>query len=241
MKDTMKVTRIFQNQPLQIGEIFNLDDEGYKHIKATRRKVGDELIIFNGDGLDHCSKILEIKKNCQLEVMSVNENHSESKCYIHLAQCIGKGEKMDLIIQKAVELGVKKITPIISERVVVKINEKNHAKKIDHWKKIIISACEQSNRSVIPELSPIETLDNFFQQHDGNGIILDPESKTRLGDIDELNNVTLLIGPEGGFSDRETRLSYQANFMGVSLGKRILRMETASIASLSNCQLLWGS
>ncbi|NBQ34287.1 MAG: 16S rRNA (uracil(1498)-N(3))-methyltransferase [Gammaproteobacteria bacterium] len=234
MKDTMKVTRIFQNQPLQIGEIFNLDDEGYKHIKATRKKVGDELIIFNGNGHDHCSKILEIKKNCQLEVMSVNENH-------YLAQCIGKGVKMDLIIQKAVELGVKKITPIISERVVVKINEKNHVKKIDHWKKIIISACEQSNRSVIPELSPIETLDNFFQQHDGNGIILDPESKTRLGDIDELNNVTLLIGPEGGFSDREIRLSYQANFMGVSLGKRILRMETASIASLSNCQLLWGS
>jgi len=241
MKDTMKVTRIFQNQPLQIGEIFNLDDEGYKHIKATRRKVGDELIIFNGDGLDYCSKILEIKKNCQLEVTSSNENLSESKCHIHLAQCIGKGEKMDLIIQKAVELGVKKITPIISERVVVKINEKNHAKKINHWEKIIISACEQSNRSVIPELSPIETLDNFFQKHDGNGIILDPESKTRLGDIEELNNVTLLIGPEGGFSDHEIRVSHQANFMGVSLGKRILRMETASIASLSNCQLLWGS
>jgi len=237
----MKVTRIFQNQPLQIGEIFNLDDEGYKHIKATRRKVGDELIIFNGNGNDYYSKILEIKKNCQLEVTSANENLSESKCHIHLGQCIGKGEKMDLIIQKAVELGVKKITPIISERVVVKINEKNHVKKIDHWKKIIISACEQSNRSVIPELSPIETLDNFFQKNEGNGIILDPESKTRLGDIDELNNVTLLIGPEGGFSDHEIRLSYQANFMGVSLGKRILRMETASIASLSNCQLLWGS
>ena len=237
----MKVTRIFQNQPLQIGEIFNLDDEGYKHIKATRRKVGDELIIFNGDGLDYYSKILEIKKNCQLEVSSSNENLSESECHIHLAQCIGKGEKMDLIIQKAVELGVKKITPIISERVVVKINEKNHTKKIDHWEKIIISACEQSNRSVIPELSAIETLDNFFQQHEGNGIILDPESKTRLGDIEELNNITLLIGPEGGFSDQEIRLSHQANFLGVSLGKRILRMETASIASLSNCQLLWGS
>ena len=237
----MKVTRIFQKQPLQIGEIFNLDDEGYKHLKATRRKVGDELIIFNGNGLDYSSKILEIKKNCQLEVTSSNENLSESKCHIHLAQCIGKGEKMDLIIQKSVELGVKKITPIISERVVVKINEKNHVKKIDHWKKIVISACEQSNRSVIPELSPIETLDNLFQQHDGNGIILDPESKTRLGDIDELNNVILLIGPEGGFSDREIRLSQQANFMGVSLGKRILRMETATIASLSNCQLLWGS
>jgi len=237
----MKVTRIFQKQPLQIGEIFNLDDEGYKHIKATRRKVGDELIIFNGDGHNYYSKILEIKKNCQLEVISANENHSESKCHIHLAQCIGKREKMDLIIQKAVELGVKKITPIISERVVVKINEKNHVKKIDHWKKIIISACEQSNRSVIPELSPIETLDNFFQKHKSNGIILDPESKTRLGDIEELNNVTLLIGPEGGFSDHEIILSHQANFMGVSLGKRILRMETASIVSLSNCQLLWGS
>ena len=241
MKDTMKVTRIFQKQPLQIGEIFNLDDEGYKHIKATRRKVGDELIIFNGDGHNYYSKILEIKKNCQLEVTDSNENHSESKCHIHLAQCIGKREKMDLIIQKAVELGVKKITPIISERVVVKINEKNHVKKIDHWKKVIISACEQSNRSVIPELSSIETLDNFFQKHESNGIIFDPESKKRLGDIDELNNVTLLIGPEGGFSDHEIRLSHQANFTSISLGKRILRMETASIVSLSICQLLWGS
>ena len=105
----MKVTRIFQNQPLQIGEIFNLDDEGYKHIKATRKKVGDKLIVFSGNGHDYCSKILEIKKNCQLEVTSAYENLSESKCHIHLAQCIGKGEKMDLIIQKAVELGVKKL------------------------------------------------------------------------------------------------------------------------------------
>ena len=237
----MKVTRIFQNQPLQIGEIFNLDDEGYKHIKATRRKIGDELIIFNGDGFDYCSKILEIKKDCQLEVMSINENLSESKCHIRLAQCIGKGEKMDLILQKATELGVKKITPIISERVVVKINEKNHSKKIAHWEKIIISACEQSNRSVIPKLSQVVSLEDFLSSHNDNGVILDPESKTRLGDIEELNSVTLLIGPEGGFTDNEVRLAHQRNFQGISLGKRILRMETASIASISNCQLLWGS
>ncbi|HAE72898.1 MAG TPA: 16S rRNA (uracil(1498)-N(3))-methyltransferase [Gammaproteobacteria bacterium] len=238
----MKHVRLYQNTLLNIGEELTLDDYASHHlIKVLRFPQGQNVTLFNGDGFNYTAKVLQVKKSCVVELLNKEENPSESKLNLTLAQGVAKGEKMDFLIQKAVELGVNKIIPILSERCVVKLSGDKLVKRTKHWQKIVISACEQSGRSVIPEMvSPIG-LDEFLQQPSVNGFVLHHRSEQTLLDMAVVNKATILIGPEGGLSGAEIVQATQAGYQSLLLGSRVLRTETASLAAIANMQLLWGS
>ncbi len=241
------MNRIYTKQNLIIDKKIEIDGKTYHYLfKVLRKKETDKLMLFNGDGFDYQAVIKEVnKKNALIKIIKKIENNTESNIYTVLVQCISKLDKMDLVIQKAVELGVNEIIPVYSEFSNVRLNEKRQQKKIEHWQSIIISACEQSRRAIIPKLHNISKLENLAEQLDDiniyKKICLDPYSKQTFSNI-KINNekVLFLVGPEGGVSDKDDEILQGLNFEKVRFGKRILRLETAAISSLAVIQLLWG-
>ena len=238
----MKNVRLYQNAHLQIGKKIILDEYGYRHlVKVLRFPQGKEITLFNGDGLNYLAKVNKLKKYCEVEIISSKKNQTESKLKITLAQGIAKGEKMDFLIQKAVELGVSSIIPIMSERSVVKLNGERLARRHKHWERIIICASEQSGRSVITELAESTPFNEFVNSNISNGLVLHHHSDIPLIDIEPLSEVVIIIGPEGGLTESEINSAINSKCRTVSLGSRILRTETASLAAIANIQMLWGS
>ncbi len=238
----MKNVRLYQNTPLQIGKKIILDEYGYHHlVKVLRFPQGKNITLFNGDGTNYLARVDKVKKYCEVDIVSSEKNQSESKLNITLAQGVAKGEKMDFLIQKAVELGVTSIVPIMSERCVVKLNGERLAKRHKHWERVIIGASEQSGRSVIPDLAKSISFNEFVNLNINNGLILHHRAELPLIDIEPLSEVVIIIGPEGGFTSAEIDHALKSNCRIVSLGPRILRTETASIAAIANLQMLWGS
>lgn len=239
----MKSLRLYQKGQIKIGEKMSLSDSAHRHLKVLRPKIEQEIELFNGDGLNYTAKILTHKKNTEVQILAKIKNQTESSLDLTLAQAIPKGEKMDFLLQKSVELGITKIIPIISERVVVRLNIEKSSKKLEHWQKIIISAVTQSGRSIIPEITPPILLPQFFKIDQTNTFILNPKAKTKLLKIPKpsLNQATILIGPEGGFSDDEIKAAKIAKFNDLNISSRILRTETAALATIANMQLLWGN
>jgi 16S rRNA (uracil1498-N3)-methyltransferase len=241
-KDTMKHVRLYQNTSLQIDDEITLDKYTSHHlVKVLRFPVGQNFTLFNGDGMDYTSKVLEANKDCVVKVLSKEKNSSESKLNLTLAQGIAKGEKMDFLMQKAVELGVNKIVPILSERCVVKLKGDKLTKRQSHWQKIVIGACEQSGRSVVPEVVNPISLDEFLDWPVSNGFVLHHRSEHTLLDVDSITEASILIGPEGGLSEAEIAQATDAGYQSLLLGSRVLRTETASLVAIANMQLLWGS
>jgi len=197
--------------------------------------------LFNGDGLDYQVKIISTRKTYKVEVLSQQKNESESNLDLTLAQGIAKGEKMDFLIQKAVELGVTRIIPIQTEHCVVRLKADKVAKRIDHWQKIANHACGQSGRSVIVDVSLPKTLTELLNKPNHNGFVLHHRATENLQIMKKPSKATILIGPEGGLSDAEIKQAIEAGFQPLLLGKRILRTETASLVAIANMQLLWGS
>jgi 16S rRNA (uracil1498-N3)-methyltransferase len=237
----MKHVRLYQNTHLQIGSTIILDEYGYHHlVKVLRFPQGKDITLFNGDGKNYYSKVVNVKKHCEVVVHSCEKNHSESKLKITLAQGIAKGEKMDFLIQKAVELGVSKIVPIMSERCVVKLKGEKLVKRNMHWQKVIIGASEQSGRSTIPDLLDTITLDEFVNTDITNGIVLHHQAEVSLLDIKPMREATIIIGPEGGLTSAEIDSTIKSGCIAITLGQRVLRTETASLAAIANLQLLWG-
>ncbi len=203
-----------------------------------RIKPGEQLIIFDGLGNRYTCKILQSrKKEVIAEQMKKEPYSAESPIAITLAQGIAKGDKMDLIIQKSTELGIKKIIPLITKRTQIR-----HTDKTDRWRKIALSASQQSGRGKIPDVTePVSFKEFFEKQETDRGIILSEEEKERnlkkiLNDFQGAIEITLLVGPEGGFSKEEKSTAIQKGFVSVSLGPRILRTETAPITALSIIQ-----
>jgi 16S rRNA (uracil1498-N3)-methyltransferase len=159
---------------------------------------------------------------------------------IHLGLGISKGDRMDYAIQKAVELGVNEITPVITERTIVRLDEKRQSKKLEHWQGIIISACEQCGRSVLPVLNPVSRIDTWLQHSSACKLIFDPFSSQSLSGLEQQTHASILIGPEGGLSEEELTKSIAQDFTPVRLGPRVLRTETAVVAACSALQILWG-
>lgn len=156
-------------------------------------------------------------------------------------QGISRGERMDYAIQKAVELGVKRIMPVITERCNVQLSGDRAEKRLNHWQGVVISACEQSGRSFLPELLPITSLDTALAEvNDDCKLVLDPEAVQGFSSVKKASRITLLIGPEGGLSDTEVQRAMDGGFTGITLGPRILRTETASAAALAMVQARWG-
>ena len=237
----MKHVRLYQNACLKIGAKLVLDDYGSHHLsRVLRFPQGQDIVVFNGDGFDYIATVLSVKKHCEVEIHECVKNQTESLLDITLAQGVAKGEKMDFLIQKAVELGVKRITPILSNRCVVKLKGDKLKKRHQHWQKIVIGACEQSGRSVIPILDEAVCFDEFIQTVD-NGFVLHHRANQSLLEVEKTTKATLIIGPEGGLTGDEIQSAIGQNCQPLLLGSRVLRTETASLAAIANMQLLWGS
>ncbi len=238
----MKTIRLYQNTPFTEGKTAELDSDNSHHLnKVLRFPVGKNITVFNGDGFDYTALVQGAKKTTSLKIISKARNNSESKLDLTLAQGIAKGEKMDFLIQKAVELGVKRIIPMKLERCVVRLRDEKVQKKIDHWQKIANHACEQSGRSVIVTVSDPVSLEGLLEERCHNGFVLHHRAQLSLSQVQETSNATILIGPEGGLTEKEVNDSEFAGYQSVHIGKRVLRTETASLAAIANMQLLWGS
>ena len=238
----MKTIRLYQNAPFTEGKTAELDSDNSHHLnKVLRFPVGQNIILFNGDGFDYTAVVQSAKKTTNLKVISKKVNNNESKLELTLAQGIAKGEKMDFLIQKAVELGVTRIIPMKLERCVVRLRDEKVQKKIDHWQKIANHACEQSGRSVIVDVSHPASLEELLEVTNHNGFVLHHRATLGLSQVKETSKATILIGPEGGLTEKEVNDSEVAGYQSIIIGKRVLRTETASLAAIANMQLLWGS
>ena len=238
----MKRIRLYQNTVFKVGDKISLEKNNEQHLlKVLRFPIGNTITLFNGDGFDYQAIVISTKKTYIVEVLSQQKNESESSLDLTLAQGIAKGEKMDFLIQKAVELGVSRIIPMQTEHCVVRLKAEKVAKRINHWQKIANHACGQSGRSVIVDISLPLTLTELLNKSNHNGFVLHHRATENLQTIEKPSKATILIGPEGGLSDAEIKQATNAGFQPLLLGKRILRTETASLVAIANMQLLWGS
>ena len=238
----MKHVRLYQNAPLKINDKVMLDEYASHHlIKVLRFPQGQDITLFNGDGNNYQASVLNTQKQCEVHINSCEPNLSESSLNLTLAQGVAKGDKMDFLIQKAVELGVNQVIPIFTEHCVVRLKGEKLKKRMQHWRKIIIGACEQSGRSVIPELADPLDLTSLMGCDLGHVFVLHHRAEKSLLEFEKINKALIVIGPEGGLSDEEIAYTVQQGAQPLLLGSRVLRTETASLAALANMQLLWGS
>ncbi|MDR3479032.1 MAG: 16S rRNA (uracil(1498)-N(3))-methyltransferase [Gammaproteobacteria bacterium] len=241
----MSESRIYQAGPLALNMTVDLAEAASHHLaRVLRAKISDQLIVFNGEGGEYNATIIHIdKKKVTIKIDSYDAREAESPISLCLAQGISRGEKMDYTIQKAVELGVTKIIPLLTERCTVKLDADRREKKLQHWQSIIISACEQSGRNKIPTLLPPQTFSHWLPSATADKcFVLAPTAKQKLEKISLINNaeVMLLIGPEGGLSDGEIARASEQGFLPLNLGPRILRTETAAVAALTALQCIYG-
>ncbi|MCE2595876.1 16S rRNA (uracil(1498)-N(3))-methyltransferase [Motilimonas cestriensis] len=242
----MRVPRIYEPQALRLNTQLDLNDDAANHVgRVLRLNVGDQIWLFNGeDENQYLANIVQsTKKHVQVKIVECQTTANESPLKIHLGQAISRGDRMDFVIQKSVELGVDAITPIFSERCGVKLSGERLEKKRQQWQKIAIAACEQSGRNQVPEINqPISFNDWINQQDDAVKLTLHPRANYRINTLPEpkVKQIRLLIGPEGGFTGDEVNLSEQAGFIETLLGPRILRTETAALTAITALQCRFG-
>lgn len=239
----MRISRLYTPTPLTTGKHIELDDDNGHYVRTVLRlKTGDPIILFNGQGGEYSCLVAEVsRKTVSIAVEQWNDRSVESPLQITLGLGISRGDRMDLTVQKSVELGVNRITPLLTERCVVQFKGEKKPQRLLHWQKIVQHAAEQSGRTTLPPLLEVETLQNWISKQQGLKVFLDPYAETTLMELKpETMKVTLLTGPEGGFSNTERDLAKASGFIPVRLGARILRTETASLAALAAVQMLWG-
>lgn len=240
----MRVTRVYVEQPLETGGICRLSGEAAHHVATVlRMKTGAALMLFNGRGGSYAAEISRIEKR-RVEVMvgAHDTRERESPLAITLAQAVMRGQHMDLALQKAVELGVRRIVPLLCEHGNVKLDAAQNMHRQEHWRRIIISACEQCGRNRLPELDLTQRLADWVGT-DTNAVklILHTRNGARLSTLTAPpGSLTLLAGPEGGFSEEEVAIAEGSGYRPVTLGPRILRAESAALAAIAACQVLWG-
>ena len=241
----MRVNRAYIDAPLGPGLVVQLPEHSGGHlVRVLRLREGDECVLFNGDGHDYTARIRAIgKRSIEAEVVTSTRLHNESPLAITLLQGIARGEKMDLILQKATELGVNAIVPVQSERSEVKLDGARAEKRLAHWRGVVAAACEQCGRARIPQVSPPMSLtdaaaiDGLPQSRH----LLSPLADTGIDAVEPaMAALALAIGPEGGWSPRDLQLLADAGFSGLRLGPRILRTETAGLAAIAALQMRLG-
>ena len=239
----MRVSRLHVDGPLAIGERIALPETAAGHlVRVLRAGIGDACVLFNGDGHDYDAHITSIgKRSVEVEILAARALDNESPLGITLLQALARGEKMDWILQKATELGVAAVIPVESERSEVKLDGERIGKRVMHWQSVIVAACEQSGRAVVPPITPPQPLANALRALPSSStlrLLLDPKAGHALDVVDEQSRreLVLAIGPEGGWSPRDHELLRTAGFEGMRLGPRILRTETAGIAAIAVLQ-----
>ncbi len=234
--------RFYINQGIEIVKNVTLPINVVQHLHVLRIKINQEIIVFNGDGYSYLAKLTYIdRKSAVVNVLSKHAHDCENHTAITLGLCLISGDKMDLAIQKAVELGVKTIVPLTSE-CSQRISQERILKRIEHWQNIIISSCEQCGGNKLPQLVEIASFKTFIKdvtKADLNLILSLNRKSFNLSDT-KINDVNLIVGPEGGFSQDEIEYAEENNYVAVSLGTRVLRAETAVIAGLSWIKTLTG-
>lgn len=238
---------------IEFNQNYQLSKEGSHHLsQVLRAKVGNEVEVFDGKGNTFLSKIVQIDNVVTVNILKALEHdRHESPLAIHLLVAVGKGEKMDWIIQKATELGVRAIYPIITKRCEVHLSAERWHKKIERWQEIAFNACEQSQRSIVPQIHEISSLSSRLQDAQiGLKLLLHPGEEGKsfqelLHQTDSLaqhpvNLISLLIGPEGGFDKNEVQSAKEKAYLSIACGPRILRMETAVMASVAILQMMFG-
>lgn len=201
------------------------------------------MILFDGRGGQYLAHIERIERDrVMAELSAWQDVERESPLAVTLVQSLQAGEKMDFTIQKAVELGVRDIVPVESRRSVMRLAGERAAKRVAHWQGVSASACEQCGRNQVPLVAPLEKLESWLARPAGDALrlMLDPLAEQTLATIAPATNVQLLIGAEGGLDPQEVIAARQAGFVGVRMGPRILRTETAGLAALAILQALWG-
>lgn len=240
----MRNIRVYVNQPLSPEQPVILEDRAAHHLSHVLRLREHDLVhAFNGRGGCYLARIDRVTKH---EVIIVPtqflDEERESGLNLTLAHGIARGQRMDYTIQKAVELGVRRIVPVLTEHAQVKLGAERVEKRLSHWQGVIISACEQCGRNRIPAIeSPLVLADWAAADVNEVKLLLQPGAGPSLGSLDmRPTAATLLCGPEGGLSENDCRLAAEAGYRPVALGPRILRTETAAVAALAVCQALWG-
>jgi len=240
----VRIPRFFIDQPLQVNQNLSLPDKLHHHaIQVLRGKSGDLLVLFNGKGGEYLAKFTEVSKRSScVFIISFDAVDRESPADIRLVMALIKSDKFDFALQKAVEIGVSSIQPIIAARSVMNIKASRLDKKMQHWQSVIHSACEQAYRTRVPELLMTISINDYLSESTERlNIAMIPEAHEDLSGLPiPTQPVSLIVGPEGGFQDDEIALMEQKNVQAIKFGPRILRAETAAVAGLALCQSYWG-
>ena len=237
----MRLSRFFIDAPLSLGQHELPEAQAHYIGRVLRHAAGDAVQLFDGSGQEYLGELIDVgKKAVRVELREQLAGQAESPLRIHLGQGLSRGERMDWAIQKATELGVSEITPIVSERCEVRLKDERADKRLAHWRQVAISACEQCGRSVLPVIHAPITLAEWQAHVQAElKLVLHPvaaplESHTRP------HSLAFLIGPEGGLSETEVEQAKAAGFHAARLGPRVLRTETAPVVALAVAQQLWG-
>ena len=237
--------RFYCPQPLRPGSIVDLPDAVAHHLHVVRQQSGDELVLFNGDGGQVRARLVEIgKRRASAEILAHDAIDVELPFRVTLAQGLPEGSKMDWIVEKAVELGAAAIQPLAAQRSVVRLSGERADKRLAHWQAVVVSASEQCGRNRLADVAPVQDVNRWLAAPDtGTHILLSPRADASLAEWTRATpprDVTLLVGPEGGFTDHEEEAALAAGALALSMGPRVLRTETAGLAALAILAAGWG-
>jgi 16S rRNA (uracil1498-N3)-methyltransferase len=240
----MRLTRVYVDAPLASGMRVTLQGSAAGHLtRVLRLRVGEALTVFNGAGGEYAASIEHAHAGrVAVAIGELRAIERESPLTLTLAQGVSRGERMDLVVQKATELGASGLAPVLAERSVVRLTAQQADRRLNHWRAIAIAACEQSGRNRLPAIASPVPLKDFLRTNDGSmRLLLSPAATATLADLPRLvSAITVLIGPEGGLAETEQEAAVAAGFKPVRLGPRVLRTETAAIAALTLLQREFG-
>ena len=236
--------RFYVDFALSPDSVVELPDNVVRHLNVLRVKNTEEIVLFNGNGKAYpaLSEVLE-KRRASVRILREEATDNESPLNITLVQAVSAAERMDFTLQKSVELGVAEIRPVISERCVVRLSGERAEKRVARWQEIVVSACEQSGRNIVPKVLPLTTYAQALQQlpQETAKLLMSLNRAQKLSDVrPQSGKVVFMVGPEGGWTEKEEQQAFDAGFQSVTLGKRVLRTETASLAAIAAMQTLWG-
>ena len=239
----MRIPRIYTGQTLSKNTLLELEPGPSAHIaRALRMQPGDNLTLFNGEGGEYAATVKTVgKKTVSVEAGAHRDNNTESPLAVHLGIALSRGDRMDWIVQKATELGVQSLSPLLTERIEVKLKGERADKKRLHWQQIAIAACEQCGRNSLPEIKPLQSLTQWLGTTESDRkYVLHHRALGETQHEESPSSIALLIGPEGGLSPAEITQSEQAGYQSLKLGPRIMRTETAPLAAIAILQAQWG-
>ncbi|MCL9764728.1 16S rRNA (uracil(1498)-N(3))-methyltransferase [Neisseria subflava] len=236
--------RFYVDFALSPDSVVELPDDVVHHLNVLRVKNTEEIVLFNGNGKAYPAlpEVLE-KRRASVRILREEVTDNESPLNITLVQAVSAAERMDFTLQKSVELGVAEIRPVISERCVVRLSGERAEKRVARWQEIVVSACEQSGRNIVPKVLPLTTYAQALQQlpQETTKLLMSLNRAQKLSDVrPQSGKVVFMVGPEGGWTEKEEQQAFDAGFQSVTLGKRVLRTETASLAAIATMQTLWG-